>query len=80
MAEKWDSQLPHNGSRDDDWEWRARRAEAEASAARLMGGVDELLRVAQWKELEQMRNSLSWRVTAPLRRLRHRLTAGRHSS
>ena len=42
-----------------------------------MGGVEELLRVAHWKQLERMRNTLSWRITAPLRRLRHRLAKGR---
>ena len=73
VAEKWDAEIPHNGSRNDDWEWRARRAEAEASAARLMGGLEELLRVAQYQEMERMRNSLSWRVTAPLRALSARM-------
>jgi hypothetical protein len=68
-AKKWESHLPKNGSRDDDWEWRARRAEAEAAAARLMGGVHEILRVASYKEYEELRNSSSWRLTAPLRRL-----------
>ena len=63
-AKKWEDHLPHNGSRDDDWEWRARRAEAEAAAARLMGGVHEILRVATYKQFEEMRNSLSWRLTA----------------
>ena len=29
------------------------------------------------KKLEAMQNSLSWRITAPLRRLRHRLAKGR---
>ena len=77
VAEKWDEQIPHNGSRDRDWEWRARRAEAEASAARLMGGVEELLRVAHWKQLDAIQNSLSWRITAPLRRLRRRLAQRR---
>ena len=77
VAEKWDEQIPHNGSRDRDWEWRARRAEAEASAARLMGGVEELLRVAHWKQLDAIQNSLSWRITAPLRRLRQRLAQRR---
>ena len=48
-----------------------------ASAARLMGGVQELLRVAHWKEIERMRNSLSWRVTAPLRSLGTRVRARR---
>src|ERR1044072_6599000 len=75
--QKWDAQIRTNGSRHCDWDWRARRAEAEASSARLMGGLEELLRVAHWKQLEAMQNSLSWRITAPLRRLRHRLARGR---
>ena len=78
LAEKWDARIPRNGSRDDDWEWRARRAEAEASAARLMGGVEELVRIAHWKEIEAMRNSLSWRVTRPLRALGARMRARRN--
>jgi hypothetical protein len=65
---KWEHALPSNGSRDQDWEWRARRAEAEAAAARLQGGVTELLRVAYYKQFEEMRTSSSWRLTAPLRR------------
>ncbi|MFI5121704.1 MAG: glycosyltransferase [Vicinamibacteria bacterium] len=73
VAEKWDAQLPHNGSRDGDWEYRARRAEAEASAARLMGGLEELLRVAHWKQLEEIKNSRSWRLLAPARQLAARL-------
>ena len=77
VAQKWDGKLPHNGTRDNDWEFRARRAEGEASGARLMGGVQELLRVAHWKEIERMRNSLSWRVTAPLRSLGTRVRARR---
>lgn len=80
VAEKWESRISANGSRDGDWEWRARRAEAEASAARLMGGVEELVRVAHWKELEVMRNSLSWRVTAPLRSLSARLRGRRNGA
>jgi hypothetical protein len=75
--EKWDEQLPHNGSRDGDWEWRARRAEAEAAAARLMGGVDQLLRVAYYKQFEQVRTSSSWRLTAPLRWLSARFRSRR---
>jgi hypothetical protein len=72
-AEKWDEHLPHNGSRDGDWEFRARRAEAEASAARLMGGLEGLLRVAHWEELERMKNSRSWRFFAPMRALGRRI-------
>jgi hypothetical protein len=77
VAEKWQDRLPHNGSRDSDWDWRARRAEAEASAARLMGGVNDLLRVAHWQQLERMENSLSWRITKPIRAIGQRLRARR---
>ena len=73
LAEKWDDQLPHNGTRVDDWKQRARRAEAEASLARLLGGVEELVRVAQYKELEELRTSKSWRMMAPARKLAGRL-------
>lgn len=66
---KWEDELPSNGSRDRDWEWRARRAEAEAAAARLQGGVTELLRVAYYKQFEDVRHSASWRLTAPLRKV-----------
>jgi hypothetical protein len=74
---KWEDQLPHNGSRDQDWEWRARRAEAEAAAARLMGGVHEILRVASYKQYEALRTSTSWRLTAPFRALAARLRSRR---
>ena len=77
VDEKWGDKLPHNGSKDRDWEWRARRAEAEASAARLMGGVNDLLRVAHWQQLERMENSLSWRITRPIRAIGQRLRARR---
>jgi hypothetical protein len=77
VAEKWDDKLPHRGSRDGDWEWRARRAEAEASAARLMGGLEELLRVAHWKQLDALQNSLSWRITRPLRAISARARSRR---
>lgn len=73
VAKKWEEHLPHNGSRDDDWEYRARRAEAEASAARLMGGLEELLRVAHWKQLEEITSSRSWRLLAPARQLAARI-------
>jgi hypothetical protein len=66
---KWEDELPSNGSRDQDWERRARRAEAEAAAARLQGGVTELLRVAYYKQFEEVRHSASWRLTAPLRKV-----------
>ena len=71
LAEKWDDKLPQNGS--GDWKQRARRAEAEASLARLTGGVEELVRVAQYKELEELKTSKSWRLLAPARAVAGRL-------
>jgi hypothetical protein len=84
VAEKWQDAFPDDGGGSDDWKARARRAEAEAGFARLLGGSERLLREATEardrrrieaaeRELEKMRNSLSWRLTAPLRRLRHAL-------
>ena len=80
LSRKWEGKLvevpPVNG----DWRERARRAEAEASAARLTGGLSEILRVAQAKddtrrigmleqELAGLRASRSWRAMAPARAL-----------
>jgi hypothetical protein len=73
VAEKWADHLPDTGSMNGDWKRRALRAEAEASAARLMGGLEELLRVAQYKELDAIKRSRSWRMMAPLRALGARL-------
>lgn len=67
VAAKWSDELPNYGSRNGEWKERALRAEAEASAARLMGGLEEILRVAQYKELDALRNSRSWKLTRPLR-------------
>ena len=74
VAEKWDGQLPDDGSRDGDWKRRARRAEAEAAAARLMGRRSRSCsRVAQLEASStRSQNSLSWRLTAPLRWLERR--------
>jgi hypothetical protein len=80
VAEKWADQLPDNGSMNGDWKRRALRAEAEASAARLMGGLEELLRVAQHKELDAIKRSRSWRMMAPLRALGARLRRRRAAS
>ncbi|HEY1273569.1 MAG TPA: glycosyltransferase [Thermoleophilaceae bacterium] len=74
-AEKWDGRMPHVEQREwnGDWRRRARRAEAEAAAARLLVLSKELQRDAQEEELERRRRdvteTLSWRVTEPLRRM-----------
>ena len=77
--EKWEGRLPGVGAAPGDWEQRARRAEAEAAAARIQTGEGRLLIDAQIRrietlerELDSVRRSPSWRLTAPLRALRHR--------
>lgn len=72
LARKWAHLIPDEKAFSGDWEERARRAEAELSATRLMAGAGELI----WQirmdkteaELEEMKGSTSWKVTAPLRR------------
>jgi hypothetical protein len=67
IAEKWSD--PLDAGRADGWQQRARRAEAEAAAARVQ------LRLAQHhitrlaEDLAEVEQSGSWRVTAPLRAL-----------
>lgn len=68
-AELWE---PDEPSSDADWRPRARRAEASAAAARLLAASKLLQADATSRrfaaELELVRNSLSWRLTEPLRR------------
>ncbi len=83
LARKWDDGSSENGA---GWQERARQAEAEAAAAKLLGGMADLVRQAQAtrdaeeraeleRELERIRKSASWRLTAPFRALTR--TAGR---
>jgi hypothetical protein len=66
VAEKWDAE-------ERDWKRRARTAEAEAGAARLLVASRQYQGDAIEKEFElrlnEVTQSLSWRITAPLRRL-----------
>ena len=68
LTSKWADQLPVP---DEDWERRARRAEAQFSAAeakRTSAGLIHDMRVETLEnELEGVRRSLSWRLTKPLR-------------
>lgn len=64
VAEKWDGRMGNVGSAAGDWKQRARRAEADAAAARLEYYSLLLKHEAQMKEITR---SLSWRITAPLR-------------
>jgi hypothetical protein len=79
VAEKWDGRLPRVGSGVGSWQERARRAEAERDAARLLEHADVLRLKARERELEraiaEMTDSISWRITAPLRQLERLLPA-----
>ncbi len=73
VAEKWEGRMPQVALHEGDWKRRARRAEAEAGAARL-AGASKLLQAAasadrQESDLERVIDTTSWRITEPLRRL-----------
>lgn len=84
VAEKWDGQMPHVGEAAGDWKRRARRAEAEAAATRAQVVTKELQNNARerlWRgQMEEMEESLSWRLTKPLRLLNHRLKQSRNGA
>ncbi len=74
VAEKWDGRF-NNRPPGLDWRQRALRAEAEADAAKLLRIASNELRdakaAADARLIREVTNSLSWRVTAPLRRVAH---------
>jgi hypothetical protein len=74
LAEKWDGRIAGVGKAPGDWKQRARRAEATASAERMQRVSVTMKRDARIRqlerELEAMRDSASWRLTAPLRWLK----------
>lgn len=75
VAEKWDGRIPGVGDAPGDWKQRARRAEAEADAAKMLARQHELIGYAALhhveRELNEVKQSSSWRLTAPIRSLRH---------
>jgi GT2 family glycosyltransferase len=70
LTEKWESRNGNTGA--EDWKARARRAEAQASAANVLKISANMQAAARERqllaELDAMRSSASWRYTAPLRR------------
>jgi hypothetical protein len=74
LAEKWDGRIPGFGVQPGTWRERALRAEAEAAASRAVAQTNHLETAAKARELEravaETTTSLSWRLTAPLRRAR----------
>jgi hypothetical protein len=79
VAEKWDGRIPNVGVAGGDWKQRARRAEAEAAASRARVVSKQLQSDARatqlQRELSAMKESTSWRLTAPLRRVNAMLRA-----
>jgi hypothetical protein len=73
VAEKWDGRIPGVEPADVDWKQRARRAEAEAAAARLLVEARQRQADARAKqeerELREVIDTASWKITLPLRRL-----------
>jgi hypothetical protein len=73
VAERWDETLRGSTMGEDAWKRRARRAEAEREAARATAYSRSMERDARLLVLEralaEKTDSLSWRVTAPLRGL-----------
>ncbi len=87
VAEKWEGRmpgigLPNWGAAAEDWKRRARQAEAEAGATRLERVSTELQAEARERQLQaqldEVLNSTSWKVTAPLRRLSAAVRARRN--
>jgi hypothetical protein len=73
IAEKWDGRMPNVGVAGGDWRQRARRGEAEASLARTQAVAAmheaDARKAHLERQVEEMTESISWRLTEPLRRL-----------
>jgi hypothetical protein len=71
IAEKWDGRMGI-GAGAGNWRERALRAEADADAARVLAYTKQLELEAQARDLERAlvltTQSISWRITSPLRR------------
>jgi len=74
VAEKWHGDMPGVGTAPGSWRERALRAEADRDAARIVDHSNALRAGARIRELEhaltETTESISWRLTAPLRRRR----------
>jgi Glycosyltransferase like family len=74
VSEKWDGKIASVGFAGGDWRHRARRAEAEAAVTRAAAMSTRMRQAAHTARHErvmaEMTESLSWRLTAPLRRLK----------
>jgi hypothetical protein len=83
VSDKWEGRMPHVEEANGDWKQRARRAEAEAGAARLAGASKLLQAYARAEEhedsIKEVTKTRSWQLTEPLRRL-NALRKARQSS
>jgi hypothetical protein len=81
FARKWEGTMPSGPKATTDWSARARRAEAEREAARAIAYSRKLGLDARIEELERRladhTETLSWRLTAPLRRANQAWRAAR---
>jgi hypothetical protein len=73
VADKWEGRMQGIGSGAGTWKQRAQRAEAEADASWLNHHRTQQLAEARVKDLERAldsaTDSISWRITAPLRKV-----------
>jgi hypothetical protein len=71
VADKWSGRMPGIGAGWGDWRERTFRAHAESDSARVIAYEKALEMDARIKELEralaETRDSISWRISAPLR-------------
>lgn len=77
LAEKWEGRLTHLGEHGGDAHARALRSEAEAAAAKAMAMSHQLRYQALERHYYDLVGSQSWRITAPLRRLKFALQSRR---
>jgi Glycosyltransferase like family len=80
LAEKWQGRMPgdepgHEDPTEEEWKRRARRAEAEREAAQAIAysnglGADAVIGPLE-RELARTTETVSWRITEPLRRINH---------
>jgi Glycosyltransferase like family len=76
VSEKWYGRMAKVGVHPGSWKERARRAEAERDSALALARTNALRSAARGQELERVladtTESISWRLTAPLRLFRGR--------
>ena len=72
VAEKWEDRMPGIGVEGGDWKQRARRAEAEAAVSRAQAVAAQMkadaLKARMQADFDETVQSLSWKLTEPLRR------------